>query len=143
MAEPAQSDLAAAVQEVTERTSVLIREEIELAKAEISTKISRLAKGAAIGAAAGVFVIGALIYLLHGLAWLLWAVLPVGQSDVWIGYAIVGVLLVLLAILAAFIAYRLVKRGSPPMPQMAIEEAQLIRQTVTEAQHAPLERTTT
>ena len=38
---------------------------------------------------------------------------------------------------------RIVKKGAPPTPQMAIEEAQLIRQTVTEAQHAPIERSTT
>ena len=54
-----QTDLARAVQEVSDRASVLIREEIELAKAEVSAKVTKLAKGAAIGAAAGVFLLGA------------------------------------------------------------------------------------
>ena len=142
MADQGQTDLARAVQEVTERASVLIREEIELAKAEVSTKAAKLAKGAAIGAAAGVFLLAALIYLLHGLSWLIWKLVR-GDSgdDFYLGFLIVTGILVLLAALAGFIAYRLVKRGAPPTPQMAIEEAQLIRQTVTEAQNAPIERT--
>ena len=39
------------------------------------------------------------------------------------GFAVVSVLLFLLAALAAFIAYRLFKKGAPPTPDMAIEEA--------------------
>ena len=142
MAEPGQSDLARAVQEVSERASLLVREEIELAKTEITTKVSKLAKGAAIGAAAGVFLLGALIYLLHGLSWLLYKAVSNDGSSVWIGYLIVTGILVLLAAIAGFLAYKFVKGGAPPTPQMAIEEAHLIRQTVTEAQNAPIERTT-
>ena len=135
------SELARAIQDVSDRTSLLIREEIELAKAEVSTKVKRLARGAAIGAAAGVFAIFALIYLLHGLAWLAWRVLPesiAGEGDVWVGYILIGVLLLLVGALAGFVAARLFKRGSPPTPQMAIEEAQLIRQTMTSPQPATL-----
>ena len=35
------------------------------------------------------------------------------------------------AALAGYIAYRALKAGSPPAPQMAIEEAKLIKETVT------------
>ena len=127
---------------MTERASVLIREEIELAKAEVSAKASKLAKGAAIGAAAGVFLLGALIYALHALSWGVYKLVSDDGSSVWIGYGIVTGLLVLLAAIAGFVAYRLVKRGAPPTPQMAIEEAHLIRQTVADAQNVPIERTT-
>ncbi|HMW46348.1 MAG TPA: phage holin family protein, partial [Solirubrobacterales bacterium] len=41
--------------EVSERTSNLIREEIELAKTEVSEKVTTLARGSAVGIAAGVF----------------------------------------------------------------------------------------
>ena len=44
---------------------------------------------------------------------------------------IVAVLLFILGALAGFLAARLVKRGSPPTPQMAIEEGKLIKETVT------------
>ena len=37
---------------------MLIREEVELAKAGVSAKVTKLAKGAAVGAAAGVFLLG-------------------------------------------------------------------------------------
>ena len=39
-------------------------------------------------------------------------------------------MLLLLGGLAAFLALRFFKSGSPPTPAMAIEEAQLIKQTV-------------
>ena len=39
--------------EVSERTSNLIREEIELAKTEVSEKVTTLARGSAVGIAAG------------------------------------------------------------------------------------------
>ena len=43
------------------------------------------------------------------------------------GFAVVTALLFLLAALAAFIAYRLFKKGAPPTPDMAIEEAKRTR----------------
>jgi hypothetical protein len=136
------TDLAGAIQEVTERAQILVREEIELAKAEVSEKLTRLAKGAAIGAAAGVFVLAGLVTLLHGLSWLAWRVLPVGSGDVWVGFAVVTGLFLIAAGLAAFLAYRLVSRGSPPTPKMAIEEAHLIRETVAAAQRSESGSTT-
>jgi uncharacterized small protein (DUF1192 family) len=138
-----QTDIARAVQEVSERASLLIREEIELAKAEVAAKASKLAKGAAIGAAAGVFLLGAGYALVHAAGWFAWKALPVGNDEIWLGFLVVVFLFLLLAAIAGFIAYRLFQRAAPPTPQMAIEEAQLIRQTVTDAQNAPIERTTT
>src|SRR3954447_2045285 len=104
------SELAQALQDVTRHAQVIVREEIELAKLEVTTKATKLAKGAAVGAAAGVFVLGGLIYFLHFAAWGLADILG---NDVWLGYLIVAVVLFLLAALAGLIAYRLVKRGTP------------------------------
>lgn len=122
------SDLGKAVSEVTDKAQLLIREEIELAKAEVTQKVSRLVKGAVAGIAAGIFAVFALIYLLHSLAWLLAKLID--EDSVWLGYLIVTVLLLLFGALAGFLAARLVKRGAPPTPDMAIEEAQRIRETV-------------
>jgi uncharacterized membrane protein YqjE len=132
------SELGKAIQEVTERTSLLVREEIELAKAEVGEKMNKLAKGAAIGAAAGVFTIFGLVYLLHSLSWLLWEVIG-GDTDYWIGFAIVAILLFIAGAIAGFVSSRLFKRGAPPTPQMAIEEAQLIKETVTGSQSTAVE----
>ena len=124
------SPLARSVQEISERAQVLVREEIELAKAEIQAKGSKLAKGAGIAAAAGIFVGTALLFILIGFAWLAWYLLFPSETYFWGFFLVAGVLL-LVAAIAGFVASRVFKAGSPPQPTMAIEEAKLIRETVT------------
>lgn len=130
------SELGKAIQEVSEKASLLVREEIALAKAELSEKISGLVRGAAVGAAAGVFILAGLIYFLHFLALLIWRLLDGGGENVWLGYLIVAGFLFLLGGLAGFLAARFVRKAMPPTPSMAIEEAQLIRATLTAARAA-------
>ena len=131
---PETSEMGAAIQQVTELSQKIIHEEIELAKAEVSEKVSKLARGAAIGAAAGVFVLAGLIYLLHAASWFVWKLIRGDSNDnFYLGFLIVAVGLFLIAGLAGFLAYRLVKRGAPPTPQMAIDEAQKVRATITES----------
>ena len=124
------SELGQAVQDVTERASLLIREEIELAKREMTEKVTKLIKGAVVGIVAGIFAVFGLIYLLHAASWAIWDLIG-GRSDFWLGFIIVAALLFLLGGLAGFVATRFLKRGSPPTPQMAIEEGKLIKETVT------------
>src|SRR5215207_9008293 len=109
---------------------LLVSEEIALAKAELSEKVSKLIKGAVVGIVAGVFALFALIYLLEAFAWGVYDLGWAGTTHYWWGFLIVAIVLLLLGGLAGFIAARLVKRGAPPTPQMAIEEAQLIRETI-------------
>jgi uncharacterized membrane protein YqjE len=135
MADNQTSDLAQAIQEVSQRASLLVREEIELAKAEMAEKARRLLVGAVAGAIAGAFALFALIYLLHALAWLLWDLIG-GTNDFWLGFAIVGGLLIIAGAVAGFLAVRFIKRGMPPAPKMAIEEGRLIRETVSSARPA-------
>jgi uncharacterized membrane protein YqjE len=125
------SDLGQAIQDVSERASLLIREEIELAKAEVTEKVTKLIKGAVVGIVAGVFALFGLIYLLNGIAWLLWELLEGDVSGPWLGFVIVAGALFLLGGIAGLLALRFVKRGSPPTPKMAIEEGRLIKETVT------------
>jgi uncharacterized membrane protein YqjE len=129
------SELGQAIQDVTDRASLLIREEIELAKTEVMEKVTKLIRGAVVGIIAGIFAVFGLIYLLEAAAWAIWQ--GIGTADnFWIGFLIVAALLFVLGALAGFIAARLVKRGSPPTPKMAIEEAQLIKETVTSSHPA-------
>jgi hypothetical protein len=127
-----QPGLAEAVNEVSERARILVREEIELAKAEVTEKVTKLVKGAVVAAAAGGFVLAGVLMLLHGFAWLAYELLPTPDGDVFWGFLFVAALFFLLGALAGFLAFRAFKAGSPPAPQMAIEEAKLIRETVSE-----------
>jgi protein-S-isoprenylcysteine O-methyltransferase Ste14 len=130
------SELAQAIQDVSERASLLVREEIELAKAEMTEKVTKLVKGAVVGIVAGVFAVAALVYLLHSLSWGIFALVSDDINFVWVGYLIAGGILLLLGGLAGFLAARFLKGGSPPKPAMAIEEAQLIKQTVQSSRPA-------
>jgi Putative Actinobacterial Holin-X, holin superfamily III len=123
-------NIAQAIQEVSERAQILVREEIELAKAEVTAKVTQLAKGAAVGAAAGIFAVVGLLFLLHGFAWLAYYALPVPDGTFFWGFFLVAGVLFLLGAIGGFVAARAFKRGSPPTPEMAIDEAKRIRDTV-------------
>jgi uncharacterized membrane protein YqjE len=127
----AEKSLGDVVGDVSTKASLLIREEIDLAKAEVSEKVTSLARGGAVAAAAGVFAVFALIYLFEGLAWFFNDLLDVGQS-VWIGFVIVFAILIALAGIAGMIGLRWIKKGSPPVPAMAIEEAKRTRAEIME-----------
>jgi protein-S-isoprenylcysteine O-methyltransferase Ste14 len=118
-------NIATAVNDVSERVTVIIREEIELAKAEVTQKVSSLARGAvavAVGAVCGVF---ALVFVFLTAAWGLNSLL----GSIWEGFLIVLALLVVVTIGAFLFAWRKLKVGAPT-PKMAIDEAKKIRATV-------------
>ncbi len=116
------------VSDVSQKVSTLVREEIQLAKTEVSEKVSQLARGAAVGAAAGVFAFLGLILLMHAIAWLLNELFF--GDDIWLGFLIEAVLFFAIAAIAGLMAYRALQRGAPPTPEMAIEEGKRIRQTL-------------
>jgi hypothetical protein len=133
-----QQGIAAAITEVTERASVLIREEIELAKTEIAEKTTRLAKGAIVAIVAGVFFLTALFFVLVGCAWLLYYELPIGNEFTYFwGFFAMALILVALGVIAGLLAAKAVKAGTPPTPSMAIEQARKIRETVSSSSEAP------
>jgi hypothetical protein len=117
--------LGAAVTEVSEKLSLLVREEIELAKAEVTEKVSSLARGAAAVAVGAVFGVFALIFVLLTIAWGLNSII----GSIWWGFAIVMVVLVALTFGAFLFAWRKLKVG-PPTPKLAIDEAKRISATV-------------
>jgi hypothetical protein len=119
-------NIATTVTEVSERVSVLIREEIELAKAEVTHKLRSLATGLAVGVAAGMFGFFAFITLLFTAAWGLNQLL----GSEYLGFAIVTGALLVLTVAAGLFAFRKFRVG-PPVPTQAIDEAQKIRATVT------------
>ena len=123
-------NIAEAIQEVSDRATLLVREEIELAKVEVTEKVTKLIKGAVVGITAGVFVLFGLFLLLDGFAWLAYWAIPFPNQAYFWGFFIVAAVLFLLGALAGYIASRALKSGGPPTPQLAIDEAKLIRETV-------------
>lgn len=129
---PAPSDdrkVGELVFDVTERVSVLVREEIALAKVELTEKVTNLIKGSVVGIAAGVFVLLALAMLMHSIAWLINDLLGI-EGSVWVGFGIEALLWLIVAGVAGLIAYKAVKKGAPPVPAMAIEEAKQTKATL-------------
>jgi uncharacterized membrane protein YqjE len=121
----AEKSLGDIVSDVSEKATLLVHEEIELAKAEVTEKVSSLGKGAAIAGAAAVFLIFAITIFFHGLAWLLDDLFD--WNSIWPGFMIVFGFLTLLAIISALVARRMFQRGAPPTPDLAIEEAKRTR----------------
>lgn len=124
-------NIATAITDVSERMAVLVHEEVELAKAEVTEKVAKLARGAVVAVAAGIFIVTALFFVLIGCAWLLYYELPIGGDFTYFwGFFAMALILLVLGVLAGLVAAKVVKKGSPPVPTMAIEEARLIRETM-------------
>jgi uncharacterized membrane protein YqjE len=129
--EPGEKSVGELVFDVSEKTSSLIREEIELAKAEIGEKLGRILRGSVVGIAAGAFAFLALILVMHGIAWLIDELLF--DDKVWPGFFVEAAIFLLIAGFAGLFAYRAVRAGAPPLPEQAIEEAKRTR-TVLEGE---------
>jgi len=114
--------------DVSERTSVLIREEVQLAKTEVSEKVGSILRGSVVGIAAGAFAFLALILIMEGVAWLLNE--EVFDGKTWPGFFIEAGAFLLIAALAGLVAFRAVRSGSPPVPEQAIEEAKRTKATL-------------
>jgi uncharacterized membrane protein YqjE len=115
--------------DVSHRASGLIREEIELAKAEVGEKVGKLLRGSVVGIAAGVFAFLALILVMEGFAWLLNE--EVFDGKAWPGFFVEAALFLLIAAGAGLFAYRSVQAGAPPLPEQAIEEAKLTKEMLS------------
>jgi tetrahydromethanopterin S-methyltransferase subunit G len=124
----AEKSVGEIVSEVSEKASQLVREEIELAKAEVMQKVSKLGRGIGVGLAAGMFLGFAFAIFFHAVAWFFADLYDNGTTGIWEGYLTSFGVLVLLAALAGFLALRWIKGGSPPTPDLAIEEAKRTRE---------------
>ena len=112
--------LGGAAKQVAEHASALARLELELAATELKTKVAALGKGAVFGAGALFFVLYAIGFLFATIAAALATFLPT-----WLALLLVTIALLLGAGLLGFLAVRSLKRGTPPVPEQAIEEARM------------------
>jgi hypothetical protein len=109
-----------AVKQVAEHTSSIVRLELELAALELKRKVVSLGLGIgfALGAALMLLFMIAFVYAAIGAALALvmptWAALLV----------VAGILLLQVAVLG-ILALNRIKKGTPPVPEQAIQEAKL------------------
>ena len=97
----------------------------ELARAEMKRKMAALGAGAGLAIGAGVILFFAVAFGLATAAAALALVV-----DWWLALLIMFVLLLLVAGVLGLVAVRMVKKGTPPVPEQAIEELRLTRQTL-------------
>jgi uncharacterized membrane protein YqjE len=116
------------VQQFSQQTSTLIRQEMQLATAELQEKGKRAGRGAGMFGGAGVvalYGVGALIAAaIIGLGTLL---------ELWIAAVIVGLVLLAVAGILALSGKKQVEQAGPPLPEQALESA---KQDVNEIKKA-------
>ena len=110
--------MGAAAKEVAERASALVRLEMELASLELKRKLGALGLGIGLTLAAAVFGVFALGFGLAAGAAGLATFLPT-----WLALLIVFGVLLLLALILGLAGLGRIRRGTPPVPKQAIEEA--------------------
>jgi tetrahydromethanopterin S-methyltransferase subunit C len=112
------ASLGTATKQVAEHASSLARLEIELATLELKRKITSLGMGIALGLGAAIFGLFMLGFLFAALAAALSTAMPT-----WAALLITtGILFVIMALLGVLALGR-IKKGTPPVPEQAIEEA--------------------
>jgi Flp pilus assembly protein TadB len=99
--------------------------EKELATLELKQKAGSLGAGAGLGIAAAIMALYAVGFALATIAAALALVL-----DWWLALLIVFAVLALLTVILALVASKMVKKGTPLVPQQAIEEAELTKQAL-------------
>ena len=128
--ESAEKSLGEIVNEVSQKATFLVREEIELAKAEVTQKVKRLSRGA-------IFLGGAAVLLFY-FSIFIFVFLALGLNDWlnlkdWVGFLIVSAIFLVITATGVVLGIRAIKRGSPPTPELAIEEARRTRAVLEEA----------
>jgi tetrahydromethanopterin S-methyltransferase subunit C len=114
----AHAPLGEATKQVAEHASSLARLEIELATLELKRKVASLGIGIGFGVGAAVFGLFMLGFLFATIA----AALDTFLAT-WAALLITTGILAVIAALLGILARARIKKGTPPVPQQAIEEA--------------------
>jgi uncharacterized membrane protein YqjE len=104
------------LKELSDHTTTLVKQEVELAKAELQQKGKQAGLGAGMFGGAGVFGLGAFAALTACL------IAALDQAmEVWLGALIVAVIYAAVAAVLALTGKRKVKDAVPPVPEQAKE----------------------
>jgi Putative Actinobacterial Holin-X, holin superfamily III len=112
--------LGAAVKQVSEHASAIVRLELELAALELKRKVASLGIGIGLGVGAAVLMLFMIGFAYATIAALLALVLPW-----WAALLIVTGIIFLKVAVLGMLALGRIKKGTPPVPEQAIREAKL------------------
>jgi Putative Actinobacterial Holin-X, holin superfamily III len=121
--------LSGATKRVADHARSFVRLELQLAAAELKRKVAALGLGIALLATAAVFGLIALAFGLAAATAGIAVALPV-----WLALLIMFGGLFLIAGILGAVALVLLKKGSKPVPEQAIEEAQLTTEAIRNGQ---------
>jgi Putative Actinobacterial Holin-X, holin superfamily III len=119
-AEAQHNGLGTAAKQVAEHASALVRLELELAQLEVQNKVGALGAGMGLLVGAAIFGLFAVGFLLATAA----AALATAMAT-WLALLLVAVFLLVLTTVLVLVGKRLLEKGTPPVPQQAIDEAKL------------------
>jgi hypothetical protein len=112
--------LGAAVKEVAERASAIVRLELELAAMELKRKVIALGLGIGFALAAAIFLVFTLGFAFAAVA----AALATAMST-WAALLVTTGILFTLVVILGVLALVTLSKGTPPVPEQAIREAKL------------------
>lgn len=121
--------LSGATKRVADHARSFVRLELQLAMAEMRRKFAALAAGIALAAVAAVLALAALAFGLAAAAAGIATALPV-----WLALLVMFGGLLLLAAILGGIGAVLLRKGAKPVPEQAIEEAQLTTEALRNGQ---------
>jgi chemotaxis protein histidine kinase CheA len=134
---PENTSLGDSISEIIDRTTKIVHEEIELAKAEMSVALQDLLRGSVAGIVGGVFAFFGLFILLIAVSFLIAD--AIGTWYPWLGFFIVAFICFALGGLLAFIALKKIKKGSQLAPSQAISEAKQTKEALQAEADKPIE----
>ena len=112
------------VADATHDLQGIVRGEIALAKAEVTSGAKVIGKGAGMLAGAAFLGLMGLVFVLHGLSWVIAEWLPV-----WAGYLIVAAVLLIGAAVLGLLGKKALETAKPK-PDRAIDQAQQTIETI-------------
>jgi hypothetical protein len=107
-----------AAKQVAEHARTIVGLELELAKLELTRKLGSLGLGIGLTVAAAVVSLYAVGFLFATIAAALATFLPT-----WLALLLVGIFLLAVAAVLGLVGLGRIRRGTPPVPEQAIEEA--------------------
>ena len=119
-----------AAKQVAEHASALAKLELELAGLELKQKAGAVGAGVGIGIGAAVVGVYAVGFLFATIAAALALVV-----DTWLALLLVTLGLFAIAAVLGLVAVSRIKRGTPPVPEQAIQEAKLTSEALKSDGH--------